>query len=139
MVQRYIRIRAEIKKMEAVEELIEALDDTVMAEVRVIFDALIAGYPVMGEHMKATANIVHRAAFETGVVKVINGSLLALVKIIPPTSNIVERLFLQYKLVLTPQRRSMDSANFEQLAFLRVNRDMWDVSTVASVTKEQNE
>ncbi|KAG4039165.1 hypothetical protein PC123_g25281 [Phytophthora cactorum] len=48
-----------------------------MAEVRVVFDTLIAKYPVMGEHLKATAKIVHRAAFETGVVKVINCSLLA--------------------------------------------------------------
>ncbi|KAG2782967.1 hypothetical protein PC129_g10785 [Phytophthora cactorum] len=214
MVQRYIRIRAEIKKVEAVEETIptgakirkkldlfkhlkkfESIclrlqrDDTDMTEMRVMFRVLITEYPVTGEHLKATAKIVHRAAFETGVVMVINGSLLAsaealvlkpfevtptagkkrkerdedyasqllrsggkkrkptsnmkqympLIKMIPPTSNIVQRLFSQCKLVLTPQRRSMDPANFEQLAFLRVNRDMWDVSTVASVTKEQNE
>ncbi|KAG4038141.1 hypothetical protein PC123_g26296 [Phytophthora cactorum] len=102
MVQCYIRIQAEIKKVEAAEELIPAgakhrkildlfdhlkkfesiclrlqRDDTEMAEVRVVFVTLIAKYPVMGEHLKATAKIVHRAAFETGVVKVINCSLLA--------------------------------------------------------------
>ncbi|EGZ17544.1 hypothetical protein PHYSODRAFT_501462 [Phytophthora sojae] len=56
---------------------------------------------------------------------------------VPPTSNTVERLFSQCKLVLTPQRRSMLPANFEQLAFLQVNRGMWDVSTVARVSKQQ--
>ncbi|KAG3107993.1 hypothetical protein PI124_g14402 [Phytophthora idaei] len=89
MAQRYIQIRAEIKKVEAVEELIptgakhrtildlfehlkkfESIclrlqrDDMDMAEMRAMFDALIAEYPVMGEHPKATAKIVHRAAFE---------------------------------------------------------------------------
>ncbi|KAE8909669.1 hypothetical protein PF005_g8112 [Phytophthora fragariae] len=54
---------------------------------------------------------------------------------VPPT-NTVERLFSQCKLVLTPQRRAMLPANFEQLAFHRVNRGMWDVSTVARVSKE---
>ncbi|KAG4054364.1 hypothetical protein PC116_g15053 [Phytophthora cactorum] len=102
MVQRYIRIRAEIKKVEAVEETIptgakirkkldlfkhlkkfESIclrlqrDDTDMTEMRVMFRVLITEYPVTGEHLKATAKIVHRAAFETGVVMVINGSLLA--------------------------------------------------------------
>ncbi|KAE9052818.1 hypothetical protein PR001_g138 [Phytophthora rubi] len=58
---------------------------------------------------------------------------------IPPTSNIVERLFSQCKLVLTPQRHSMHPTNFEQLAFLRVNRSMRDVSSVAGVTAEHPE
>ncbi|OWZ19062.1 hypothetical protein PHMEG_0006747 [Phytophthora megakarya] len=189
MVQRYIRIRAEIKKVEAVEELIPTggkhrkllalfehlkkfqsitlqlqRDDTDMAEVRLMFDALITEYPVMGEHLKQSAKIVHTPAFESGVAKVITGAVLSspetaalkrfespppagkkrkqreeedyaslllqgkgkkrkqspdaptyapLVKMIPPTSNHVERLFSQCKLVLTPQRRAMFPANFE--------------------------
>ncbi|KAG6951715.1 hypothetical protein JG688_00013605 [Phytophthora aleatoria] len=94
MVQRYIQIRSEIKKMEAVDELtptsarhrkildlfkhitkFESIclrlqrDDTDMAEVRVMFGAHIAEHPVMGEHLKANAKVMHRPAFETGVVK----------------------------------------------------------------------
>ncbi|KAJ8558998.1 hypothetical protein ON010_g8451 [Phytophthora cinnamomi] len=194
MVQRYIRIRAEIKKVDAVEEMVptggkhrklvalfehlkkfESIckqlqrEDTSMREVRVMFDAVIAYYPVMSEHLKSTAKIVHTPAFETVVVKVLAGSVLSsaeiaalkrfeqtqsigkkrkereedyatvllqgkgkrkheariatympLVKMVPPTSNTVERLFSQCKLVLTPQRRSMLPANFEQLTFLRL-------------------
>jgi hypothetical protein len=56
-----------------------------------------------------------------------------LVPLIPPTSNAVERLFSQCKLILTPQRSCMMPANFEMLTFLRVNMDMWNASTVASV------
>nr|CAI72317.1 hypothetical protein, conserved [Phytophthora infestans] len=147
MVQRYTRIRAEIKKVVTVEELIptgakhrkildlfehmkkfESIcprlqrDETDIAEVRVMFDALVTDYSVMGELLKETAKIVLQPDFETAIM-------------IPATSNIVERLFFQCKLVLTPQRRSMDTANFEELGFLRVSRDMWGVSTVADVTK----
>ncbi|ETP52532.1 hypothetical protein F442_02481 [Phytophthora nicotianae P10297] len=50
-----------------------------------------------------------------------------IVKQIPPTSNTVEWLFSQCKFMLTPQRRSVMPANFEQLAFLRVNRHLWDL------------
>ncbi|KUF77507.1 hypothetical protein AM587_10002609 [Phytophthora nicotianae] len=219
MVQRYIRIRSDIKKVEAVEELIPTgakhrkllvlfdhlkkfdsvckrlqRDETDMAEVRLMFDALLTEYPVMAEHLRPTAKVVHTPTFESGVVKVITGAILSpaeelalkrfevvqaagkkrkkdeedyasvllrtggkprnqvsggrsgrsaaykpLAKLVPPTSNTVERLFSQCKLVLTPQRRGMHAARFEQLAFLRVNRGMWNVSTVASVDTEQNE
>ncbi|GMF36751.1 unnamed protein product [Phytophthora lilii] len=158
-----------------------------MSEVRLMFDALVAVYPAMAGHLKSSAKIVHISAFETGVVKVINGTALSsaetaalkrfeatqaslkkrkereedyasqllqgkgkkakqapgaksyipLVKLVPPTSNTVERLFSQCKLVMTPQRRAMLPANFEQLAFLRVNCSMWDVVTVASACKDE--
>ncbi|KAE9321784.1 hypothetical protein PR003_g17390 [Phytophthora rubi] len=208
MVQRYIRIRADIKKVEAVEDLIPTgakhrklvalfehlkkfesvckrlqCERTDMAEVRVMFDAFVKEYPVMADHLKSTSKIVHTPAFETGVVKVIDGSVLSsaeeaslkrfevtqatgkklkereddytsllvrsggkkrihsastasyapLVRLVPPTSNTVGRIFSLCKLVLTPQRRAMLPVNFEQLTFHRVNRSMWNVGTEASV------
>uniref|UniRef100_H3GUY7 Uncharacterized protein n=1 Tax=Phytophthora ramorum TaxID=164328 RepID=H3GUY7_PHYRM len=178
MVQRYIR--SDIQKVEAVEELIPT-------EVRLLFDALVAEYPVMAEHLKATARIVHTPAFESGIVHLISGhglssaeaeahkpfekrsstrkkrkdrdedyaslllrsggkraradtttDYLPLVKLIPPTSNKVERLLSQCKLVMTPQRRCIPPANFEQLSFLRANRSMWDLITVASVCEKDS-
>ncbi|EGZ15225.1 hypothetical protein PHYSODRAFT_505306 [Phytophthora sojae] len=167
MVERYIRIRAEIKTVNAVEEMVPTggkhrklvalfehlkkfesvckrlqREDTDMGEVRLMFDSLIAEYPVLSDHLKSTAKIVHTPAFESGVVKKRKQApsttrYMPLVKMVPPRSNTVERLFSQCKLVLTPHRRSMLPANFEQLAFLRVNRGMWDVSTVARVSKQQ--
>ncbi|KAE9005035.1 hypothetical protein PR002_g16881 [Phytophthora rubi] len=154
-----------------------------MAEVRVMFDAFVKEYPVMADHLKSTSKIVHTPAFETGVVKVIDGSVLSsaeeaslkrfevtqatgkklkereddytsllvrsggkkrihsastasyapLVRLVPPTSNTVGRIFSLCKLVLTPQRRAMLPVNFEQLTFHRVNRSMWNVGTEASV------
>ncbi|ETP46884.1 hypothetical protein F442_06951, partial [Phytophthora nicotianae P10297] len=102
MVERYVRIRQDIKKVDAVEELIPTdgkhrkllallehlkkfesvckrlqRDETNMADVRLLFDSLVAEYPVMGEHLKSAAKIVHTPAFEAGVVKVINGSALS--------------------------------------------------------------
>ncbi|GMF48796.1 unnamed protein product [Phytophthora fragariaefolia] len=91
MLERYIRIRSEIKKVKAVEELIHTVgkhrklvalfehlkkfesickrlqrEDTDMAEVPLMFDGLVAEYPVMADHLKASAKIVHTPAFETG-------------------------------------------------------------------------
>ena len=49
---------------------------------------------------------------------------------IPPTSNIVERLFSAAKLVLRDQRASLLPITFEMLLFLKVNRDWWNLQTV---------
>ncbi|OWY95181.1 LOW QUALITY PROTEIN: hypothetical protein PHMEG_00034881 [Phytophthora megakarya] len=179
MAQRYIRIRAEIKKVEAVEELIptggkhrklfalfEHLKKLQNITLRLQRDDTdMAGCGIC-EHLKQSAMIVHTPAFESGSffagtaalkrfespppagkkrkqreeedyasllfqgkVKKRKQSLDAptyapLAKMIPPTSNTVERLFSQCKLVLTPQRRAMLPANFEQVLFFRVNRDV---------------
>ena len=42
---------------------------------------------------------------------------------IPPTSNIVERLFSKARLVLTDYRKSMSPYTFECVMFLKANRD----------------
>ncbi|RLN73028.1 hypothetical protein BBJ28_00019614 [Nothophytophthora sp. Chile5] len=56
----------------------------------------------------------------------------SLLKQLPPTSNACERLFSQCRLVLTPQRTCMMPSNFELIIFLRANKNMWDVTTLAS-------
>jgi hypothetical protein len=91
MVLRYARIRTEIRKVEAVEDLvpsggahrklIELLDhmkkfesvtkwlhrpETNMAEVRLLFDSLLDEYPIMSEHLKPGARIVHSPFFKNG-------------------------------------------------------------------------
>ncbi|KAE9040639.1 hypothetical protein PR003_g4722 [Phytophthora rubi] len=53
-----------------------------------------------------------------------------LAKVVPPTSNTVEQLFSQCKFILTPQRSCMLPANFEMLAFLRVNGDLWNATSL---------
>jgi hypothetical protein len=52
---------------------------------------------------------------------------------IPPTSNIVERLFSAARLVLTDYRKSMSPYTFECVMFLKINRKLWDSSLVRSV------
>lgn len=49
---------------------------------------------------------------------------------IPPTSNVVERLFSAGKLILRDQRASLSPYVFEMLLFLKVNRDWWNVQTL---------
>ncbi|KAL4147385.1 hypothetical protein PRNP1_011141 [Phytophthora ramorum] len=102
MVQRCIRIRPEIKKVETVEALIptggkhrkfialsehlkkfESIckrlqrEDTYMSDVRMMFVALVKAYPVMAEHLKANAKIVHTPAFESRIVHKISSCELS--------------------------------------------------------------
>ena len=52
---------------------------------------------------------------------------------IPPTSNIVERLFSAARLILTDYRKSMDPYTFECLLFLKVNRKKWDINLLSKL------
>jgi hypothetical protein len=52
---------------------------------------------------------------------------------IPPTSNIVERLFSAARLVLTDYRKCMSPYTFECVMFLKVNREFWDASLISKI------
>ncbi|ETL41180.1 hypothetical protein L916_07779 [Phytophthora nicotianae] len=129
-----------------------------MADVRVLFDQVADDYPVMASHLRPTAKIVHTPRFvveptatsgkrkeraaSNYASEILRGgkqmrtagaatvSFHELAKMVPPTSNTVERLFSRCKVVLTPQRTCMLPANFEMLAFLRVNRDLWNAASL---------
>jgi hypothetical protein len=55
------------------------------------------------------------------------------IEFIPPTSNIVERLFSAARLVLTDYRKSMTPYTFECVMFLKINRALWDSSLVSKI------
>ncbi|ETP30779.1 hypothetical protein F442_20288 [Phytophthora nicotianae P10297] len=63
---------------------------------------------------------------------------LELLQKTPPSSNRVERLFSQAKLVLTPQRLSLLPVNMEMLLFLRTNRSYWDTGTLCDVYRQMH-
>ena len=91
----------------------------------------------------------NNAAVEFGHSPIIHGTQIAIqglkkkkrkvqneyidMSFIPPTSNIVERLFSAARLVLTDYRKSMSPYTFECVMFLKVNRKLWDSSLVSSV------
>ncbi|KAG3111568.1 hypothetical protein PI125_g9014 [Phytophthora idaei] len=102
MLQRYVKIRAHIRQLEAVEDLtprsgkhkklvsllshLEKFESvckrlqseaTSMSEVRLLFDSVVSDYPIMGEYLKSNAKIVHSPAFENGLVKICNGEKLS--------------------------------------------------------------
>ena len=52
---------------------------------------------------------------------------------VPPTSNIVERLFSAARLVLTDYRKSMSPYTFECVMFLKINWELWDASLVSNI------
>jgi hypothetical protein len=46
---------------------------------------------------------------------------------IPPTSNVVERLFSQAKSIYTPHR-PLSTTTLENILFLKTNSELWDAS-----------
>ncbi|RLN11168.1 hypothetical protein BBJ28_00007143 [Nothophytophthora sp. Chile5] len=52
---------------------------------------------------------------------------------IPPTSNVVERLFSTARTTVGQQRHGLQPYTLEMLLFLRQNADYWDARTVESV------
>ena len=54
-----------------------------------------------------------------------------------PTSNIVERLFSQAKLIMTDQRKHMSPDNLDTLSFLKYNKCRWGVHTVQAFLDQQ--
>ncbi|KAG3128319.1 hypothetical protein PI126_g21456 [Phytophthora idaei] len=101
MLARYVKIRDAIKMVAAVEDLLprpsihrqvvqlvnklEALDsvcvklqseERTLADVRLLFDAVMAKYPVTSHHLSASARIVHSPVFESAVVKLLSDRAL---------------------------------------------------------------
>ncbi|ETI57223.1 hypothetical protein F443_00450 [Phytophthora nicotianae P1569] len=130
-----------------------------MVDVRVLFDQVADDYSVMASHLRPTAKIVHTPVFDSALVKICNNTKLTASElravqrfVVEPTATSgkrKERAASNYaseilrggkqtrttgagtcKLVLTPQRTCMLPANFEMLAFLRVNRDLWNAASL---------
>ncbi|KAG6611757.1 RWD domain-containing protein 3 [Phytophthora cinnamomi] len=102
MLERYVDFRPHIRLVEAVEDDVPPssehkqlgdvlhhlgrldsvckrlqCESTTMSEVRLLFDSVVADYPIMGDHLKPTANIVHFPAFENDLVKLAAGESLS--------------------------------------------------------------
>ncbi|KAG3189857.1 hypothetical protein PC128_g11571 [Phytophthora cactorum] len=182
MLQRYVKIRAYIRQLGAVEDLtprsgkhkklvsllshLEKFESvckhlqseaTSMSEVRLLFDSVICngeklstaesvalrrlgrsrsdeGLGTAGRKRKERQESYAAQIIQQGRVKRrAGGSAVysALATQIPPTSNACERLISESKVILTPQRSSILPAHFEMLAFLRANKDMWDITSLA--------
>jgi hypothetical protein len=63
------------------------------------------------------------------------GSQYMDVSFIPPTSNVVERMFSQAQSILTPHRKRLLPKNVEAILFLKTNRPLWDVSVVSEALR----
>ena len=52
---------------------------------------------------------------------------------VPPTSNILDRLFRKAKNIRTPLRNRIFPVNFKENLYLAVNKNYWDVETLLLV------
>ncbi|KAE9014156.1 hypothetical protein PR003_g12306 [Phytophthora rubi] len=102
MLECYVELRSHARLVEAVEnfvprssghkKLVDVLrhlrkfdsvckrlqcEATTLSEVRLLFDSVVADYPIMGDYLKPTSKIVHSAAFEGGLVKLAYGGDLS--------------------------------------------------------------
>ncbi len=59
-----------------------------------------------------------------------------------PTSNIVERLFSNAKLIMTALRKKMDPDTLNMILFLKANRELWPnaaiIQMIINDLKEKN-
>eukprot|EP00644_Phytophthora_capsici_P017640 jgi/Phyca11/120665/e_gw1.42.259.1 len=127
-------------------------EELTLADVRLLFDAVVVKYPVTASYLKADASIVHSPVFVRAVVKVQQVDFATatlrqakkprhasaqkydeLLSQLPPPSNRCERLFSQCKIILTLRRSSLLPANFEMLVFLRANRDLWGFTSLVVI------
>ncbi|KAF1786291.1 Ribonuclease H-like domain [Phytophthora cactorum] len=100
-------------------------EGTTVADVRAIFDDVIAEIPDTAHHLSSTVAIVKHAPSKMRWSKfnVDNG----------PTSNSVERLFSTAKRLFSNKRTRLLPKTLEQLLFLRAKRDLWGLGEVAKV------
>jgi hypothetical protein len=108
----------------------EQLDDILLEEKELLEPFLQSNIPAVVSPTKPTSLSVQ--ALSRIKRRKIVAEFVSL-EHIPPTSNIVERLFSAARIVLTDYRKSMDPYTFECLMFLKVNRSKWDINVVSKL------
>uniref|UniRef100_H3GC10 Uncharacterized protein n=1 Tax=Phytophthora ramorum TaxID=164328 RepID=H3GC10_PHYRM len=183
MVHKYIRIRDAVKHVPAVEEPLPCLSHhrrilvlhnkmkelqsvceklqehkRTLGEVRALFDACMAKYPVMEEYLKPTAKIVLSPTFEAAAIKVTSSRPVssAEAKTLEPfrrpegseqsgdepAPDFASEILRRAKKPRTSQRRAVDYVPLlgaipqpvtDASGYSRsANRDLWNASTLVS-------
>jgi hypothetical protein len=83
--------------------------------------------------MKKRSDFIDKALKHDDKVKKTEYHLL---KYVPPTSNVVERLFSITKSTLGLHRHRISPFDFEDLSFLRLNRSYWNAKVVKNAVKK---
>ncbi|RAW42470.1 hypothetical protein PC110_g1343 [Phytophthora cactorum] len=143
-------LKEQLSDVESVSKTLQC-DALNLLDARDLLDGLLEIQPSFSNYLEPNADIVHSPDFESGVVKVLSGQpakmgfadrilkkrktestscAYELLDVIPPTSNIVERLFSSTRMVLRYERNRLSPFTLEMILFLRVNETYWDVTTV---------
>ncbi|EGZ10835.1 hypothetical protein PHYSODRAFT_521288 [Phytophthora sojae] len=109
----------DLKQFESVSNRLKS-ESVSLWEVRVMFDALIAEKPALKQYLGPRADIVASPDFESA----------CLINVIPPTSNLTERLFSMARSTFGLERHSLSAQSIEMILFLKVNRSYWDAPLV---------
>jgi hypothetical protein len=135
IMERYLSSDANIIHSPVFEEgLIKVLDNApeekfTQAEKSALYRFKRAGPSATIEATESSTSIVEQALKK----RKLNISSYVDMTFIPPTSNIVERLFSKARLVLTDYRKSMSPYTFECIMFLKMNNALWDISLVSKL------
>ncbi|EGZ23866.1 hypothetical protein PHYSODRAFT_484147 [Phytophthora sojae] len=150
---------ASLRDVESVSKHLQG-DGLTPLDARVLFDELLKSHPSFAKYLATDADIVHSAVFEQAVVKVLDDQAALLtddevaalepfkrtqthrrkvaaapatyeqLNAIPPTSNMVERLFSIARAMLRHERHRLSPMMLEMILFLKINSSYWDVATV---------
>ncbi|KAK1932131.1 hypothetical protein P3T76_012631 [Phytophthora citrophthora] len=148
-----VKLHSHLKKVDNICKCLQRTDLD-MAQIRVLFDSVVAEIPVTADYFKAGAAIVHDSDFEAASIKIQQlqakerkqqgdhyadsllhsgeqkrkrGQLLTRYDVVVVKISLtlnVETLFSRCKLVPSPQRSSMTTANFEMLVVLKAKSSL---------------
>ncbi|DBA04520.1 TPA: hypothetical protein N0F65_011068 [Lagenidium giganteum] len=137
-------LQNDLNGLDSVNKLLQN-NETNLREVRAEFDGVIPDYPVIAKCLSADAEVVKFPDLENAIVKALQGhetdklsyaeqelrsasqpntSTYGDLSRIPPTSNVVERLFSKVGRIFSRDRRGIDACTMETLLFLRYNREL---------------
>ncbi|EGZ27139.1 hypothetical protein PHYSODRAFT_435085, partial [Phytophthora sojae] len=150
MIERFFKIEKELRLVDEVEvprnaevqvlrdlmPKLEKLDSitvdlhtqgTTVADARGTLDIVLDDFPELSHYLAQDAAIVHDPSFESGYQDL--SYMLG-------TSTSVERLFSIAKYVMPAHRERMSTWMFENIMFLKTNRDLWTSKTVAIAIRD---
>ncbi|EGZ22721.1 hypothetical protein PHYSODRAFT_490851, partial [Phytophthora sojae] len=110
---------ASLRDVESVSKHLQ--DGLTLLDARVLFDELLESHPSFAKYLVRTRKR-RKVAAAPATYELLNA--------IPPTSNVVERLFSIARAVLRHERHRLSPMMLEMILFLKINSLYWDVAIV---------
>jgi hypothetical protein len=126
----------DLTQFESVTKMLQKLDFT-LADVREVFDAILAEFPCMSRYLAVDGAVVHSPTFESAIVKVLNASdtvtedealLLRMFRVYEVTDEVSdEQLTIAERAMHAKKRRKVSkqmATAFQDLSYIQPTSNM---------------